>query len=558
MLSRLSARNFSLLRDIDIAFEPGLTVISGESGAGKSLVIDALLFALGKRSNQTFIGTEADECAVDVTFELSPATARLLSLPPALHVHRSFARNGRGGLEINGEPAKVNDLREMFSPIVDISTQFAQQDIFRVAFHRKVLDSFGNAKFKSMLESYRDDFCRFKVLREDIASREDALARGMEERNYLAFLIGELGAANISSGEKERIAAELYALEHAEEILRRSGNAAQMLYDSTDDAPSAFDLIAQANQELRALASNELGEGKLARTLALLEAAMESVSEAKQLISDLADVPDYSPAEVERLRRRVDEINSLEHKYRAQAEELPILLEQSLQRLEVLSTSPEALNKLKDLALRLGSDLVSQAKELNARRREIGKELEKTVGKYMATLGFTQAVFIADVTESSDLAADDLRDYGLGRVEFIICLNPGEPARPLAEVASGGEASRLMLAVKAALQRRLSYATIVFDEIEAGVGGDAAFNVARVLRDLAVNHQVIAVTHLAPVAAAGEQHLEAVKSVHKGTTDIKVVQLDDDQRIRALARMLGDPEHPESLALAEDFLRRMA
>lgn len=558
MLLKLSAKNFSLLHDVSIAFGPRLNVISGESGAGKSLIIDALLFALGKRSNQTFIGSEGDECSVSALFEMNPAMAKAHCLPIVVEVKRTFNHSGRSSLFINGEAATVNELRDLFAPVVDVSTQFAQQDIFRAVFHREVLDSFGDTGFADLIAEYSKGFQELETLFGEISAREEALVKGMEERQYLELLVGELTMSNIASGEKEKISAGLYVLEHSEDILRRSGNASQLLYESEEAAPSAFDLIAQASQELGGLSDNDIGEGKVTRVLGLLEEAMEGISEAKQLISELADVPDYSPAEIERLRRRVDEINALEHKYRVTSDELPSLLEKSRRRLDVLSTSPEELNEMKARAEELGNDLLQRALKLNADRRTIGKDLAKNVGKYLVRLGFKQACFIADVTEPEEPKAGDLRNYGIGRAEFIISLNPGEPARPLAEVASGGEAARLMLAVKAALQRKLSYATIVFDEIEAGVGGDAAFNVAYVLRDLAVNHQVIAVTHLAPVAAAGEQHLEAQKSARGGRTDIKVLQLSGEQRIRSLARMLGDPEHPESLALAEDFLRRLA
>jgi DNA repair protein RecN (Recombination protein N) len=558
VLTQLSARNFSLLKDTSFAFSRGLNVITGESGAGKSLIIDALQFALGKRPNQTFIGTESDECSVSASFELPKAVAKAHGLPSAIEIERTFSRNGRGCLTLNGEQVLVSYLKDLMSPLVDVSTQFAQQDLFRPSFHREILDAFGDASFQANLVAFRTGFSELQGVRQELASRRAAATKGIEERNYLEFLVGELGAANVSAGDRERISSELYMLEHAEDILRRASSASQMLYGEGDENPSAFDLIAKASEEMGSLQVEDLGESKLGKVIELLATALDAVSEAKEIISDLSDVPDYSAPEIERLRRRLDEINSLEHKYSISADEIPLLLERSLARLDALHTSPEALLELEAKVKQLEGELLTQALKLNEFRRNIGEGMAKTVGGYLSRLGFRQARCIAEVNEPEEMSPDGLREYGVGRSEFIVCLNPGEPARPLAEVASGGEASRLMLAVKAALQGKLSYATIVFDEIEAGVGGDAAFNVAHVLRDLSAGHQVIAVTHLAPVAAAGDHHLEAVKAVKSGATDIKVVILSGKERTRALARMLGDPERPESLALADSFLQRMA
>lgn len=557
VLTKLSARNFSLLKDTSFAFSQGLNIITGESGAGKSLIIDALQFALGKRPNQTFIGTESDECSVTASFELPKTTAKAHGLPPVIEITRMFSRNGRGYLTLNGEQVLVGYLKDLMSPLVDVSTQFAQQDLFRPSFHREILDAFGDAAFQELLEAYCSSFTELQDARQELSERREAATKGIEEQNYLEFLVGELNSANVSVGDKERLSSELYILEHAEEILRRASTASQLLYGEGDESPSAFDLIARASEEMGALQIEDLGESKLRKIVELLASALDAVSEAKEIISDLTDVPDYSAPEIERLRRRLDEINLLEHKYRISADEIPALLERSLARLDALHTSPEALLGLESKVMSLEAELLAQALKLNECRRKIGEGMSKTVGGYLTRLGFKQARFIVEISEPEEIAPADLREYGVGRSEFIVCLNPGEPARPLAEVASGGEASRLMLAIKAALQGKLSYATIVFDEIEAGVGGDAAFNVAHVLRDLSAGHQVIAVTHLAPVAAAGDHHLEAVKAVKSGVTDIKVVILSGKERTRALARMLGDPERPESLALADSFLQRM-
>ena len=283
---------------------------------------------------------------------------------------------------------------------------------------------------------------------------------------------------------------------------------------------------------------------------------MEGITEANRLLGNITEIQEHSAEETEKLRRRLDKLQMLEHKYRTPADDLPKILEDSLSRLEALSATPEQVGALQARLDTLGKELLCDAVSLNQSRREIAGELDKVVHRYLERLGFPTAQFIVDISEPDAPSPDDLGENGLGRVEFIVSLNPGQPARPLAEVASGGEAARLLLAVKAALQKQLSYTTIVFDEIEAGVGGDAAFNVANVLRDISMEHQVIAVTHLAAVAAAGCRHLDVIKTAEGRRTSIAVEELSGDRRVNAIARMLGDAENKKGRALAKEFLRR--
>jgi DNA repair protein RecN (Recombination protein N) len=469
-----------------------------------------------------------------------------------------FNRRGRTSLALNGKPIKVAALREIVAPLIDVSSQFAQQEIFRPAFHREMLDDFGDSNFKRRASSFRTRHFELKSNLKELALCRQAVRKGEDERNYLEFQVAELAEANVRVGEKEQVSTELYVQEHAEEILQRVSTAEHLLYEDDADASSAFDLIARANNELSILISDAHLKTRLEGVIETLASLMEEITEASSLLGEIAEIQEHSAGETDKLRRRLDELQLLEHKYRVSADELPRLLEDARARLEALSVTPEQVEALQVRVDTLGKELLSAAVGINKCRREIARKLEKVVHQYLERLGFPTAQFIVDVSEPDEPELDDLGENGLGHVEFIVCLNPGQPARPLAEVASGGEAARLLLAVKAALQRQLSYTTIVFDEIEAGVGGDAAFNVASVLRDLSLEHQVIAVTHLAAVAAAGDRHLDVVKTADARKTNIVVNELSSADRVRAIARMLGDAEHKEGHALAEEFLRRFA
>lgn len=558
MLTELHVANFSLLRDLSVEFTPGLNVLTGQSGAGKTLVLDAISFALGKRPNQTIIGQYGDRCSVRAEFQFTPPIASQTGVPRKLTLMRTFSRSGRGSLTLNGKPVKVAALREVVAPLIDISSQFSQQEIFRTGFHRELLDAFGDSDFKRSVSAFRARYSELNSSRKELALCREAVRRGKDERNYLEFQVSELAEANVRVGEKEQVSTELYVQEHAEEILQRVSRASHLLFEDEDDASSAFDLIARAKDELSALVNDARLEARLEGVIQTLTSLMEGITEASQLLGEIAEIQEHSADETDKLRRRLDEIQRLEHKYRVSADELPKLLADSRAKLEALSATPEQVEALQVRVDALGEKLLHAAVGINQRRREISRKLEKAVQQYLERLGFSTAQFIVEISEPDEPELDDLREHGLGHVEFIVCLNPGQPARPLAEVASGGEAARLLLAVKAALQRQLSYTTIVFDEIEAGVGGDAAFNVASVLRDLSKKHQVIAVTHLAAVAAAGHRHLDVVKTSGTRKTSIAVNELSGASRVRAVARMLGDAEHREGRALAEEFLRRFA
>jgi len=558
VLTELHVANFSLLRDLSVEFTPGLNVLTGQSGAGKTLVLDAISFALGKRPNQTIIGQYGDRCSVRAEFQFTPPIASQTGVPRKLTLMRTFSRSGRGSLTLNGKPVKVAALREVVAPLIDISSQFSQQEIFRTGFHRELLDAFGDSDFKRSVSAFRARYSELNSSRKELALCREAVRRGKDERNYLEFQVSELAEANVRVGEKEQVSTELYVQEHAEEILQRVSRASHLLFEDEDDASSAFDLIARAKDELSALVNDARLEARLEGVIQTLTSLMEGITEASQLLGEIAEIQEHSADETDKLRRRLDEIQRLEHKYRVSADELPKLLADSRAKLEALSATPEQVEALQVRVDALGEKLLHAAVGINQRRREISRKLEKAVQQYLERLGFSTAQFIVEISEPDEPELDDLREHGLGHVEFIVCLNPGQPARPLAEVASGGEAARLLLAVKAALQRQLSYTTIVFDEIEAGVGGDAAFNVASVLRDLSKKHQVIAVTHLAAVAAAGHRHLDVVKTSGTRKTSIAVNELSGASRVRAVARMLGDAEHREGRALAEEFLRRFA
>jgi len=558
VLTELKVANYSLLRDVRLEFGPGLNVLTGESGAGKTLIIDAISFALGKRPNRTIVGSDGGECMVRATFVLDRSTAAAHGLPAEVVVERRYTAEGRSTLLLNGSPAKVSEVRDTIAPLVDISSQFAVQEIFRPAFHRRVLDAFGDRAHARRLEAFAAGFEDWRRLKSELEERQALLQRSEEERAYLEYLVEELQKASVAPGEKAKLEEELFVLENAEELARRTATAGALLDQGDEEAPSAYDLLARAEAELSGLPGAGREHSRVAEVLSRLAGLMDGVSEARKLLADLVEIPEVSPEALEKLRRRMDEINRLEHKYKVGADELGAFLERSREKLDRLQTSPELIKKLEAEVQTRAAELLQQADELHRSRGAIGRRLEKSVRAYLDELGFNRTEFIVELGSPKEPAAGDLKEHGYSRVEFIISLNPGEPARALSDIASGGEASRLLLAVKAALQERLSYVTILFDEIEAGVGGDAAFNVARVLRDLAASHQVIAVTHLAPVAAAGNLHLDVVKRTSGGRTEVYVQPLEAGARVEAIARMLGDADDERGRALAEEFIRRQS
>lgn len=552
MLKRIKASGFSLLRDVEVTFQPGLTVLTGETGAGKSLLFDAIAFALGGRTHRSLLAEGTKKCRVELCLELGGQTAARLGSPWVAGeniIIRTLSMSGRSTIKANGEKAGISSINEAASSLVEITGQFESRVLFNTAAHLALLDRFGSKQLAGLLSGYQQGYGKLTQLTAHLKLMLETESSREQELEFLSFQVKELETASIQSGERAGLEARLRVLENASKLISCAQFAAQY-FSGNDETQGAYDLAAkgleQVDEMLGLAGEDELNGYDLAQAKEDLVGILDGLSDLAGQMSDCAGSISHDPGELAELQDRLDEVLRLERKYSCQADELSGLLVEKQQRLELLSDqsqSPEALTKqIADLQ----KQLTKKAAGITRERRQAAKTLEKTALGYLSRLDFAQVQFVAEVEDTGQLGAS-----GMDIVEFTVSLNPGEPARPLGQVASGGETSRLLLGLKAALASRLGFGAVLLDEIEAGLGGQAAQKLASVLADMAQSRQVLAITHLPLVAAAGQTHLVAHKDTAGGKSTVEISVVDGPARLDELTRMLGSTGGAEELALVK-------
>lgn len=559
MLRRIELRNFSLLRDVAVDLDAGLTVLTGPSGAGKSLLFDAVAFGLGGRPHRSLLAEGAARCEVRLVLALDSRTAQELGQPWSEGenlLSRSYAASGRGRLTLNGVSLAVAQAAEAGEKLFEITGQFESRVLFNTATHLDLLDAFGDAKLAESLAKYRRAYRHWRELDERLKALRESAGQREQEIEFLTYQVDELTKADVAVGERAEAEGLLKLLKNAQALIQAAGHAARLL-DGDEDQPGAFDLTAQAGVQItelgRLLDGAEVAELDPEELGELADGIMANLRDLAGRLRDIAEGIQHDPAGIERLGERLDLLLRLERKYGCTADELPALQADKQQRLAYLTDdtqSPEALDQEVGAAAREVKEL---AAKLTAKRRAAAKQLEKRSLKYFKQLDFPHVELQVDIGEAGQPGP-----AGTDQVELLVSLNPGEPARPLSRVASGGEASRLMLGLKAALAAQLGHQVLLLDEVEAGIGGDTGRRVGGVLAELAAKHQVLAITHLPSVAAQGDLHLAARKSAVKGSTSVEIVALSGEQRRRELTRMLGDAAGAEERALVDKLLDQAA
>ncbi|HUQ78436.1 MAG TPA: DNA repair protein RecN [Patescibacteria group bacterium] len=555
-LLELTVTDLALIERLRLELEPGLNVFSGETGAGKSLLIDALGLAVGARADTTLVRHGADTARVTALFD---------RLPEALIASREVSATGRSTARLDDEPVTAARLGETVGRLVEIHGQHDQQRLLDERWQRDLLDASGGhaalrASVSAAVERWRDN--RLVLAALELDPRE--LNRRLELAEHEA---NEIAAANLRPGEAAEIRARLAAAQHGEAIARGGATLADAL---VGDETGAREIAAIAVREARGLARLDARFDDVAERLTGLEAELEDLAST---VRDLAETIDHDPAELARLEERLSTIFSLERRY---GDDEPAVIahgERAAAEAERLrGVGVERAARQADDARLLERVAVAGA-DLSAARAAAARALASTVGVVLETLGFSPGVFEVAlgrrpagrdepaVEFDGDAVAFD--DTGLDQVVFRIAPNPGEPARPLAKIASGGELSRIALAIKQILAEVDDTPTLVFDEIDTGIGGRSADPVGRSLWTLARGHQVLCVTHLPQIAAHADAHFQITKRERGGRTVTEVTRLDREGRIVELGLMLDGAEAVAegggaALASARQLLDRAA
>ena len=535
MLQHIQIRNLVIVRELALELQPGMTALTGETGAGKSILVDALGLVLGDKADKRMIRSGCDQAEIDAIFDIGRLPTvqawleeKSLDSGGECILRRVLVRNGRSRAFVNGRPLPQALLAELGDRLVAIHGQHEHQTLMRPAIQRDLIDAWaGHDKLvQTMKEAYKayiEANSQLETLRQQ--SRERA-----QRLDYLQFQIDELENLALEPGEAAELERRQRHLAHAEELARELGGLIQGLYE---DEQAAHPALARACTRLETL--EELDQD-LQPALALLDSARIQVEEAVDLLRGRAAGIEFNPALLEETDARLASIHELARKHHVQADELPDLLEQLRQEHAALENADQTLADLEQQVETLEKACLEAADKLSRSRKQAAEKLADTITASMQELGMEGGRFAVEVT---DLAGGKLSASGKDSITFMVSANPGQPLAPLAKTASGGELSRISLAIQVATTRCATMPTLIFDEVDSGIGGATAETVGRLLRRLGENSQVLCVTHLPQVAAQAHQQLRVSKHTDGKRTETTIEPLNGDQRVAEIARMLG-------------------
>jgi DNA repair protein RecN (Recombination protein N) len=532
MLRELQITNLAIIDKLHVEFHGGLNILTGETGAGKSIIIDAVNLILGGRASSDLIRSGADEASVEALFDLSGRPGLLQNLAAVgvecdgeLLVRRVVTRGGKNRVFIAGGLATTSMLSEISRTLINIYGQHESQTLLKTDQHLRLLDGFsGTLPLRDAFSARFDAYQKAKAELEALEQGEREAARRLD---LLSFQSEEIAAARLYAGEEEELAEERGRLAHGEKLLTCSQQAFDSLYGG--DAP----LLGGLRRVITGVAEASAIDRILSPVCETLEAAYAQIEDASLTLRDYAAGVEADPGRLEQLDDRLDAINRLKRKY---GEDIPEILayQQGIDaELAALGGRELTRDTLTDRIAGLQAELSELGAQLSEARRAGAAALKKGMERELAELAMTHAVF-----ETSFEAMAEPKPYGFERAEFLFSPNPGEPPKPLARIASGGELSRLMLALKQ-LHPESEVPTLIFDEVDSGIGGATSALVGVKLKKVALSQQVLAITHLPQVAAFADLHLRVEKSVNLGRTATCVERLEGEGRVAEVARMLG-------------------
>jgi DNA repair protein RecN (Recombination protein N) len=545
MLATLRIKNLALVADLTVEFQPGLNIISGETGAGKSILIGALNLTLGERADRALIRSGADNCSVEAVFEadrLRDSVSSFLEengMEPCeggqLVIKRSCTSAGSNRQFVNGSPTTLQVLGALGELLVDIHGPHEHQSLLRTSRQLAILDAFGG------LHPAHEAFATLMRRRATLEAEKAALI--VDEKTYaqqldlLRFQVHEIAGAKLQPDEETRVEQEYRRSSNAAKLVELTQTALGLLGEEDAALLSRAGLLGGALQELHRL------DPGAASLVTLQEQAVGSLRELQTELTRYADRVDLDPARLGELEERLNLLHSLRRKYGSTLADVLTFGEEAGRKLNSLEQRDGELNRINSSLTQFDVEIWRAGRELSARRQKLIPQLSKAVGKELAALGFSQSRFDVFMTSAAagTLETAQIPFTGLDSLEFQFAPNLGEPARPLRAIASSGEMARVMLALKTVLAVEDEIPVLIFDEVDANVGGETASAVGEKMKQIARQRQVLCITHLASVAAQADAHYVVTKQVKAGRTTSEITRLEKKDRVMELARMLGGP-----------------
>ena len=566
MLSELRIQNFAIIQELELTFDPGLIVLTGETGAGKSIIMGALDMLLGRRVDMEVLRSGSDSASVEAVFkipeEIRDDVRRILEAEELLDgqeevsLTRELRRDRRNVARVNGYRANVSLLVQLGELLVDIHGQSEHLSLMRVNQHLGLLDRY--ADLSDELKDFHEIYDRLSTVRDEIHRLETIAREADQRRDLLAYQIEEIEAAHLRPGEEEELKEQRTRLANSEKLAELCQEVLILLEEAPPDQPTVNELFGQVVDSVARLADTD---PSLEEMEGQTEEIFQGISDINHRLRIYLDNLEFQPDELEKVEERLVVIKDLQRKY---GESIPEVLEyagQAERELEEITGRSDRISELRKTAGDLIQRLSEIGQDMTQKRKEAAEKLTENLETELQDLKMESAKFRVQFSQQQDpeglMTSDGRRlrftRQGMESVEFLIETNPGEGLKPLAKVASGGETARLMLAIKSVLAKADRIPSLVFDEIDQGIGGRIGAVVGQKLRRLAENHQVFCITHLPQLACFGEQHLQVNKTVQENRTRIEVQEITGQARAEELAQMLGGlSEH--NLQAAQELL----
>lgn len=537
MLKKLDIRNFTLIDHLEMALYPGFSVITGETGAGKSIVIGAIGLLLGNRADAKQVKRGCDKCIIEATFDLSIYHSDVLKdffedndldyEPEECLLRREVNANGKSRAFINDTPVTLALMRELGEQLIDVHSQHQNLLLSKEDFQLNVVDII--ARDRQQLADYRAAFAEYRSAQRRLEELREQIATSRDNEDFLRFQQKELSEANLASGEQEQLEQEAELMSHAEDIKRALHEAD---YGLSGDDTGIVNLTRSIAAQLRSVADVYPEAQELAERL---ESCFVELKDISQEIASKVDDVEYDPQRFNLITQRLDTIYTLQQKFHVQTvDELLDRLNAINAQLDNIDNSDEELQELERSVEKLHAVCVEKAVVLTDMRRKSATVVEQELSKLLVPLGIPKVRFKVDVSPA------DLSTNGADKVMFLFSANSSTDMQPVSQVASGGEIARVMLSLKAMISKAIGLPTIIFDEIDTGVSGRVAEQMAHIMRDMGkANRQVICITHLPQIAAAGSTHYKVAKQETEQGTVSTMTQLSDEQRITEIAQMLS-------------------
>jgi len=551
LLRELHIENFALIQDLTVMFGDGLNILTGETGAGKSIIIDALNQVLGDRASAEMVRTGDTKAVISAVLEVNEQAAQRLrelglgDQEDTVILQREIYNTGKSQARINGRPVNVSVMKELGSLLVEIHGQHEHQALLDESSHLDLVDAFGGQEVLAVREEYRQVWTELNRYQQELAGLHGDQRERERLLDLLQYQVDEIEAAALREDEEEQLAAEHKLLLNARKLVEICRHSYHALYEQ-DDGGSVVEIIARITNELNAFRDLDTA---LEQSCTQLEESLYALEDVARQLRNFAEAFAFNPQRLAEVEQRLDLINNLKRKY---ADTIPGILawqREKMAEIEAIKNSEARHAQLLQLIDEARARAGQLAEKLSILRQKAGAELAAAIEAELAYLHMPNTRFQVDNSFSEDeqglpVGGKLLKAHGAGvdNMRFLLSPNPGEPLKPLSRIASGGELSRIMLAILNVLARLRPAATMVFDEIDAGIGGRAAQAVAEKLASVSERCQVICVSHLPQITSMADNHLYIYKEVEGGRTVTRVVRLDMEGRVRELARMLGGAE----------------